>query len=349
MTNRAAFVLGNRKMEIRPAEKPTCGDRDALVKISYCGVCGSDVHFYEHGEPAFPDVYPFVLGHECAGEVVETGKDVRGLKAGDRVALEPGIACGECEWCRGGKYNLCPSVKFLSAPTYHGAMRTYVSHPANLCFKLPGNVPSMDGALIEPLAVGLNAVVQSGITIGKKAVVLGAGCIGLVTLLSLKAMGVEDVTVVDLFDIRLEKAKELGAAHIVNARNTDAIEAVLDIYGKYGPDYVFETAGSVHTAAQTVYMVKRGGVIVMVGNTVGQTPFNFQLLVDKEIQIKSVFRYRNIYPVAIEALATGKIDIGRIVTRVYPFEQAVEAFEASISDKQNMVKAVIQISKTEGE
>lgn len=345
MTNKAAYVLENSKIEIRSADMPICGDKDVMVKISYCGVCGSDVHFYEYGEPAFPDVYPFVLGHECAGEVVEAGKEVSHLKIGDRVALEPGITCGECEWCKGGKYNLCSSVKFLSAPTYNGAMRTYVSHPANLCFKLPKSVPSMDGALIEPLAVGLNAVVQSGITTGKNAVVLGAGCIGLVTLLSLKAMGVEDVTVVDLFDIRLEKAKELGAAHTVNAKDTDAVEAVLDIYGKCGPDFVFETAGSVHTAAQTIYMVKRGGAIVMVGNTVGQTPFNFQLLVDKEVEIKSVFRYRNIYPIAIEALATGKIDISKIVTRVYPFEQTMKAFEASISDKQSMVKAVIQVSE----
>ncbi len=344
MRNLAAYVVENRKIEIRESEMPVCGDHDVMVKIEYCGVCGSDVHFYQHGEPAFPDVYPFILGHECAGKVVAVGSKVTSHKIGDRVALEPGITCGSCEWCKGGKYNLCPNVRFLSAPTYQGAMREFVVHPAELCFILPENITSMEGALIEPLAVGLNAATKSGITIGKKAVVLGAGCIGLVTLLSLKAMGIDDIAVVDLFDIRLEKAKALGAAHVVNASETDPIEAVRSIFGGIGPDYVFETAGSIHTAEQTVYMVKRGGTIVMIGNTVGKTPFNFQLFVDKEVQMQSVFRYRNIYPTAIEALRTGKIDLSQIVSKVFDFEDTMEAFEASILEKQTMVKAVIKIN-----
>jgi L-iditol 2-dehydrogenase len=343
LENRAAFVLDNRQMKLGAFEHPRCLEDDVVLRVMYLGVCGSDVHFYQHGEPEFPDVYPFVPGHECACEVVEVGRNVTSLAVGDRVAVEPGITCGKCEWCKGGKYNLCPRVRFLSAPTYHGALRNYLAHPGELCFKLPDNVSSLEGALIEPLSVAFNATRQSGITLGQKAVILGSGCIGLVTLLALNAMGVGDVTVVDQFDIRLDKARQLGAGHVVNASRTEAVDAVLDITGGRGPDVVFEAAGNQKTTAQAVLMAKRGGTIVVIGNVVGQTPFNFQMFVNKELQLRSSFRYRNVFPAAIEAVATRKVDISQIVSKVYDFEQSQLAFEDSISNKEAMVKAVVQV------
>lgn len=347
MKNEAIYVLENRKMQQGEAPMPIIGEEDVMLKIEYCGVCGSDVHFYTYGEPEFPDVYPFILGHECAGEVIETGKKVKKIKVGDKVAVEPGITCGKCEWCKSGKYNLCPNVRFLSAPTYNGALRKYVAHPADLCFKLPENVSTKEGALIEPLAVGLNAVVESGIKVGDTAVILGSGCIGLVTLLSLKAMGISDITVVDLFDIRLEKAMELGATRTINSSNCDPIEEIEKLTGGRGVDYVFETAGNKVTAAQTVYMVKRGGTVMMVGNVVGETPFNFQKVTDKEITIKGTFRYRNIYPVAIDLLASGRLDIKQIISNIYSFKDTMQAYEDCIEKKMTMVKAVIDVAGLE--
>lgn len=343
MENKAVYLMENRKMEVRDTKMPELKKGDVKVKIHYCGVCGSDVHFYQQGEPAFPDIYPFILGHECAGEVVETGEGVTDLKPGDKVALEPGIACGKCEWCKSGKYNLCPSVRFLSAPVYDGAFRKYLTHPADLCFKLPQQVSTLEGALIEPLAVGLNAVKESGIRTGDKAVVLGAGCIGLVTLLSLKAVGITDITVVDLFELRLETAMELGATRVIHAKNTDVVEEYMKLTGGRGADYVYETAGSAVTTWQTVYLAKRGGVIMMIGNVVGETKFNFQLLVDKEVTIMSNFRYRNIYPVAIEAIASGRLPIKEIISTIYSFEDTQKAFEDCIENKQSMVKAVVKV------
>lgn len=345
MKNKAMFLLDNRKMQMEETNMPVCGAGNVIIKIEYCGVCGSDVHNYQHGEPAFPDMYPFILGHECAGEVVETGAGVSTLKVGDKVTVEPGITCGKCDWCKEGKYNLCPNVDFLSAPMYHGALRNYIAHPADLCFKLPDHVSTMEGALIEPLAVGLCAAVKSAIRVGQTAVVLGAGCIGLVTLLSLKAMGVTDITVIDLFDNRLDKALELGATRVLNAANTDVVEEMKRLTGGRGADYVYETAGSRVTAAQSVYLAKRGGTVMMIGNVVGETPFNFQLLVDKEVDIQSTFRYRNIYPVAIDMLASGRIDIKTIITKIYNFEDTRQAFEDCIENKQSVVKAVIKISE----
>lgn len=343
MKNRAAFVLENRKMELRDTVMPELRPDEVMIKMKKIGVCGSDVHFYEHGEPEFPDVYPFILGHEGAGEVVEVGSAVNHLKAGDRVCLEPGVPCRVCEWCTSGKYNLCPTVYFPSAPRALGMMRNFITHKADLCFKLPDNVSFQEGALVEPLAVGIHAVRESGIKMGQSAAILGSGCIGLVTLLSLKAAGVDDITVVDIHDIRLEKAKELGARHIINASNSDMVAAVKDVYGNIGPDFIFETAGNKVTASNSVPMIKRGGTIMIIGNVVGDTPINFQMLGNKEATIKATFRYRNIYPSALSALSSGRINVNSIVSDFYKFENTQSAFEDSINNKATVVKAMIDL------
>jgi L-iditol 2-dehydrogenase len=347
MENIAAFVLENRKMELRPTAMPVCGEDEVLVEMGYVGICGSDLHFYSIGEPDYPDVYPFSPGHELAGEIVEVGAKVSGLKVGDRVALEPGIPCQKCEWCKEGRYNLCSNVNFLSYPRTQGGLRKYVAHPADLCFKLPDHISTLEGALVEPLAVGLFATTGSGIRIGKKAAIIGSGAIGLVTLLSLRAMGVEDVTLVDVFDNRLKKAKELGAAHVINGSKTDIVKEVKDYYGGLGPDYVFECAGNIKTASQTIYMAKRGGTVVIVGNVVGQTPINFQLCVDKNLTIKTTFRYCNIFHVAVDAIASGRIDVKQIVSNEFDFKDSMRAFESSLTEKQSLIKGVIKVGASQ--
>lgn len=343
MVNKAALLLKNRKIEIGDSSMPEMKPGYVKVKVEYCGICGSDVHFYSFGEPEFPDVYPFILGHEFAGTVVETADDVTDLKVGDRVCVEPGTFCGKCEWCKKGKYNLCKNMEFISAPRTLGAMREYITHPAELCFKLPDNVSTLEGALVEPLAVGMNSVVRSGIHVGDSAVVLGTGCIGLVTIMALKAAGVTDITAVDLFDIRLNKALELGATRTVNSSDKDAVAEILKYY-KNGPDYVFETAGNRYTAESAVYICKKGGTIMLVGNVIGDTSLNLQKMCDKELTLLTNFRYRNVYPVCIEAISTGRIQVKDIISEIYPFEQAMQAFEDCISKKQSMVKAVLKIS-----
>ncbi len=148
MKNRAAYMTGLNKMEIREIEVPKIKDNEVLVKMEYVGICGSDVHYLEHG--AIGDFVvngDFILGHECAGTIVEVGKAVTTLEAGDRVALEPGCTCGQCEFCKAGKYNLCPDVEFLATPPYHGCLENYIAFPANMCFKLPDNITTREGAL----------------------------------------------------------------------------------------------------------------------------------------------------------------------------------------------------------
>ncbi|MFV0359193.1 NAD(P)-dependent alcohol dehydrogenase [Tropicimonas sp.] len=342
MSNHAVFVTENRRMVFGEVEMPVVRPNDVLIRMKYCGVCGSDVHFYEHGEPEFPDVYPFILGHEGAGEVVEVGSAVTSLKIGDLICIEPGIPCRTCEWCASGRYNLCPDVVFPSAPREPGILREYVAHPAELCFKLPDGMSCEEGALIEPLAVGMTAAREAGARLGQTAVVLGSGCIGLVTLLALRALGLRRIALVDLHEIRLAKARELGAWATVNAAEVDPVAEVKRLFDGIGPDLVFETAGSTVTASQTIPMAKRGGTIMIVGNVVGQTPVDFQMATNKELTIKTSFRYRNIYPATIEAVASRLIDLKSIISRHYPLKEAPQAFEDCIDQKASMVKAVIR-------
>ena len=227
---KTAVMLGTGHMGFEERDIPKVGDSEVLVKLEYVGICGSDLHYYETG--AIGDYVvkpPFVLGHEPGGTVVEVGKEVRHLKAGDRVALEPGKTCGHCEFCREGKYNLCPEVVFFATPPVDGVFQEYVAHEADLCYKLPENVSSLEGALIEPLAVGFHAAIQGNAHLGQKALVMGAGCIGLVSMMALKARGVSEVYVVDIIEKRLQKAMELGADGVINGAQEDVIERVKQI------------------------------------------------------------------------------------------------------------------------
>lgn len=345
MANIAAYMTDLNTQFFKEVPMPVPGENDVVVKIEYCGICGSDVHYYKDGRIGDYIVEgEFILGHEVAGTVTQVGSNVKHLVAGDRVALEPGITCGHCEQCTEGKYNLCKDVIFFATPPVQGALQNYVKHPASLCFKLPENVSTMEGALVEPLAVGLHACKQGNVGLGDSVVILGAGCIGLVTLLSVKAAGASNVIVVDLFDKRLGFAKEMGANHVINAREENVEERIKEILGERGADVVIETAGSAKTIYQTPFFAKMGGTVVLVGLAAdADLKYNMAQVMNKELTIKSVFRYRNLYPTAISAIADGSIDVKKIVTHEFKFEDVKLAFDTVIADAENVVKGVIAL------
>lgn len=342
---KTAVMLGIGKMGFEERDIPQPKDNEVLVQLEYVGICGSDLHYYETG--AIGDYVvkpPFVLGHEPGGTVVEVGKNVKHLKAGDRVALEPGRTCGHCEFCKEGKYNLCPDVVFFATPPVDGVFQEYVAHEADLCFKLPDNVSTLEGALIEPLAVGFHAAIQGDAHLGQKAVVMGAGCIGLVSMMALKARGVSEVYVVDIMEKRLEKALELGAAGVINGAKEDVVQKVNEITNGRGMDLVIETAGTEITTRQAIQIARKGSNIVLVGySKTGEMTLPMSLVLDKELTFKTVFRYRHIYPMAIEAVAAGKVDLKGIVTDIFTLDEAQKAMDYSVNNKADIVKAVIKI------
>jgi len=344
---KVAVMEGIGKMGYTQREIPVPKDNEALVKLEYVGICGSDLHYYETGRISdFIVEPPFVLGHEPGGTVVAVGKDVKHLKPGDRVALEPGTTCGECEFCRTGRYNLCPDVVFFATPPVDGVFQEYVAHEAKLCFKLPDNVSTMEGALIEPLAVGFHAATQGGAQAGQTAVVTGSGCIGLVSMMALKAMGVSRVYVVDVMEKRLEKALELGADGVINAREQDTVQAIMELTNGAGFDLAIETAGTEITTRQLITAAKKGATIVLVGYSAsGELKLPVSMALDKELTFKTVFRYRHMYPRAIDAVAAGKVNLKGIVTDVFDFDDIQNAMDRSIADKADIVKAVVKIAE----
>ena len=344
---KGAFMRGIDKMIIKEIPVPEIGKKEVLVSLEYVGICGSDVHYFHNGCCGSYKVdlsEDYMLGHECAGTIVKVGEEVEKLKVGDRVALEPGITCGECEQCKSGHYNLCPDVVFLATPPVQGCNEEYIAFPENMCFKLPDNVSTKEGALIEPLSVGFYASEQGGVKTGDTVVILGSGCIGLVTLLACKAHGAGKIIVADLVEARLQKALEIGATEVINSGKEDALKKIEELTNGRGADVVFETAGSPVTIAQTPFIVRRGGVITLVGiSAKEEINYNFAQIMDKEATIKSVFRYRNIYPKAIAAVSGGAINVKGIVTHEFDLDHIQEAYDEAVNNKTDLAKAVIKV------
>lgn len=340
---KAVWLTALKTLEAGECKIPEVSEGQVLVRICHTGICGSDLHFYEHGRIADTIAeFPFILGHESAGIVEEVGAGVKNLKRGDRVTMEPGYTCGKCEFCKTGRYNLCPDVIFFAYPPVQGTMCEYVAHPADMCFKLPDNVDTLEGALVEPLAVGFHAAMQGGAGVGKTAMVTGCGCIGLVTQMALRSMGVGTVYMSDTIDVRMDKARAVGAKEVWDVSKCNPVEELMFATHGTGVDIVIETSGSSVATTSTTAMVKRGGTIVQVG--MAPDPFismNIGELMGKEATLKTVFRYRNLYPTAIAAIAAG-LPISSIVSDTFTFADSAKAFDHNVKNKVQVVKAVIE-------
>jgi L-iditol 2-dehydrogenase len=264
---KAAMLHAVHDMRVEEVPMPEISsERDVLVRVRSVGVCGSDVHFHERGVIGkYPLSEPTIMGHEAAGEVVEVLDESCGLKPGDRVAIEPGYTCRRCEFCKSGQYNVCRDVVFLAAPPVHGAFAEYLAWPSDFLFKLPDAVSMDEGAMIEPLAVGLWAAIRGGVTPGDSVAVLGAGPIGLLTMQSAIAAGATRAIVSDLEAGRLELARTLGATETIDASAIDTEAAIMELTGGRGVDVAFECAGAVPALQMALRVTRNGGTTQIVG------------------------------------------------------------------------------------
>ena len=342
-TMKAVYLDKPGVVSVREVKTPKPKPSQVLIRVKACGVCGSDVHFYRSGRIGDYVVRkPMILGHECAGEVAGVGRAVKGLKEGDRVTVEPGQTCGKCRHCTSGRYNLCPDVEFLATPPYDGAFCEYFVTRPEYAFKLPDAVDFEEGAMMEPLSVGMHAGFRGQVKAGQSVAVLGAGPIGLVTVQAVRAMGASPIFATDIDPFRLRKAKKLGAAAVVNAKKEDPVEAIRAL-SDGGVDVVIETAGTTATGQQCIEVVRNGGVVVWVGMSQETTfPVNVMAAICKEIDIRGIFRYANCYPPSIQLVAEGKIDVKSLITHRFPLEQAGEALEFNASPAKNRIKTMIE-------
>ncbi|MEP0323739.1 NAD(P)-dependent alcohol dehydrogenase [Bauldia litoralis] len=330
------------------AIEETLGPRDVRIAMKTVGVCGSDVHYYTHGGIGqFIVREPMILGHEASGVITETGSEVSDLKVGDRVCMEPGIPDPNSKASRLGMYNLDPAVRFWATPPVHGVLRPSVVHPADFTFKLPDNVSFAAAAMVEPLAVGVHGTVKARITPGDIAVVIGAGPIGLVTLLAAFAAGCARVIIADVDDAKLAIAESLakvpGAVVGINVRSQRLADAVSRETDGWGADVVFECSGNEKAASEIFDVVCPGGVAVMIGIPLSPFQHDVSLGCVKEVRIEHVFRYAHVYPRCIAMLASGSIDVAPLITETFPFEESVQAFELAASQPKGSVKIQIEM------
>ncbi len=320
------------------------GPRDVRIALRTVGICGSDIHYYTHGRIGpFVVSEPMVLGHEASGVIEEVGASVTDFQVGDRVCMEPGIPDPNSRASRLGLYNLDPAVRFWATPPIHGVTRTSVVHPADFTFKLPSNVSFAEGAMVEPLAVGMHAATKADIKPGDLAVVVGAGTIGLVTALSALAGGCSSVIITDVKQPKLALAESLGPIRAVNVAEEDPAEVVHAATAGWGADLVFEASGSPEAAAQVLDFVKPGGTIVYVGMPVEPISLDIVKAQAKEVRMETIFRYAHVYPRALNLMGAGKIDLKPLVTETYPFERSIEAYDYAVSPKPTSVKVQIEL------
>jgi L-iditol 2-dehydrogenase len=336
MRNRAAVLHGVHDLRIDDVPVPTPGPGEVLVEVRAVGVCGSDVHYYEHGRiGAHVVAAPLILGHEAGGVIVGLGPGASSHQVGQRVALEPGVPCGACRQCRAGRYNLCPDVRFFGTPPVHGAFADYVTIHQDFAFPLPDAISDDAGALVEPLSVGVWACRKAGLRGGEHVLVTGAGPVGLLAMQAALALGATRVTVSDVNPERLRLAERTGATRTVDLRQRPLGEAGVEA------DVLLECSGHPAALADGIRSLRPAGVAVAVGMGPGEeASVPLALLQNRELTLTGTFRYAGTYPTAIELIGTGRVDVEAIVTGHYPLEEAERALQAGAREPGS-VKAVV--------
>jgi len=344
MTSNTAAVLKSINeihLESRPIPKP--GQQDVLVAIKTVGICGSDVHYWTHGRIGdFIVNSPMVLGHESSGVVEEVGSSVKHLKKGDRITLEPGIPCRYCDFCKAGRYNLCPDVKFMATPPIDGSLTNYFTHPADFCYKLPDHVSFDEGALCEPLSVGIHACNRANVSLGSKVLIMGAGPIGLMCLLAAKACGATTVILADIKESRLKVAMELGATTTIIA--TQDVFSELNNKGIGQVDITIECSGAESAIRTSIKATKSGGVVVLVGLGPSEIKLPIVDAAVREVDIRGIFRYANCYPKALALISSGKVDVKPLITHHFQLKDVLDAFVTARDMVDGAIKVCIHVN-----
>jgi L-iditol 2-dehydrogenase len=340
---RAAVLHGAHDLRVEEMPVPNVGPDDVLVRVRACGVCASDVHYFEAGAIGrYVVEAPMIVGHEAAGEVVAVGDAVTRLGPGARVAIEPGVTCGRCAQCKSGRYNLCPSVSFYATPPVHGAMAEYAVIRADCAHPIPDAMSYEQAALVEPISVGIHAARLTGVQPGSTAVVLGAGPIGLLAAVAARHAGAERVVISDVYPKRLETARGLGVTAAVDVRADDLGAVVRRLTDGEGADALLDTTGNRAALENAPTLMRRGGTIAVIGLPEDDAvTYRMNTVVDGELSIRGVFRYANTYPAGIRLIAGGRYAVDRVITHRLPLEEATTAFDLLVHHKADAIKVMI--------
>ena len=331
-TMTAAVLHAPRDLRIEQRRIPTPTEGEVLVRILSVGVCGSDVHYYEHGRIGdFVVRSPLILGHETSGQIVEVGKGVSPARVGERVAIEPGQPCRRCDQCRTGTYNLCPNIRFHGTPPVDGTLCEFVAVRSELSFVVPDEISDNAAALLEPLSVGIWANRKAGTQIGSSVLIAGAGPVGLVTAKVAHATGATRIAVTDVNRSRLSSALASGATEIAVA-GSDNVRGEFDAF--------IDCSGSSAAVDAGVRLVRPAGSVVLVGMGADELKLPLAFIQQRELLITGTFRYANTWSTAIALVASGRVTLDDLVTSEYGLAEVEQALTAA-RDPQS-VKAVVR-------
>jgi len=343
---KALLLTAPSKLELVDFPEPNPAADEVVVRIRACGICGSDIHGWDGSTGRRRT--PLIMGHEASGEIVATGPRVKAWRAGDRVTFDSTISCGTCRFCASGQINLCENrrVVGVSPVEYkqHGAFAERLALPDRILYRLPDNLPFEQAAMVEPVSIAVHAVQRTKIAPGSTAVVIGSGMIGLLVIQALRWAGATQVVAVDLADNRLELARKLGATHTVNSGRADVAAEVARITGGLGADTAFEVVGFTPTVNLAIAVLKRGGTCVLVGNLSPQTQdFPLQAVVTKEITLLGSCASAGEYPLCLDLIARGVIDVRPMIETVAPLADGATWFEKlSARDGGKYMKVILQ-------
>ena len=357
---KAVVLTGLKQMELADVPAPKIQrETDVLLKIERVGICGSDVHYYETGRIGEQIIeYPFIIGHECAATVEAVGSSVTHVKAGDQVAVDPAASCHQCDQCIQGRENTCHNVRFLGAPGQGGGcLCEYLVMPKECCFPTNGTITLEQGALCEPLSIGVYAVKRAGLPKDADVAILGAGPIGLSCLLNvnvenaLRRMPVGSACyMTEKIDGRIEGARKGGATWVGNPNEQDVVQEILCRQASCGQrqsagmDVVFECAGQQETIDQAIEMLKPGGKLVLIGSPrTERISFDIDRIRRKEITIINIRRQNKCTQKAIDLIASGKVNVDFMITHRFPLEQTKKAFDLVAGYHDGVIKAMISL------
>ncbi len=329
---------GKHKISIRDdLAKPEIKPDEVLIKVKKVGICGTGVGSYESGGPYLPGK---IIGHEFSGEIIEIGGEVKKLKVGNRVTVNPQIPCGECYYCIHHQENMCKLQNYALGITENGAMRDFINVKAERVHILPDSVSYENGAIVEPLSIAINAVQESGFKIGDIAAVMGAGPIGLFVILVLKTAGAKKIFVLEPIESKQQKALELGANKAFNPRNWAKIGRLTD---KLGPDHIFDCVGLSSTVSNSLSLIKKGGCITLIGMHSSSFEIsNALLLTTNSITLKGVYGYnQDIFRTAVSLLEQGRINGEATITNHITIDEVPQMFEKLANPPHDELKVIV--------
>ena len=329
------------EISFREIPVPVAGPEQILVRTKRIGICGSDIHVY-HGKHPYTS-YPVTQGHEISGEIAAVGSAVTGFSVGQRVTIEPQVACGTCYNCRHGRYNICEQLKVMGFQTT-GAASEYFSIDQKRVDLLPDNVDDDQGAMVEPAAVAVHAVRRSGPLKGQKVVVLGAGPIGNLVAQAAKAVGAAQVMITDVSDFRLAIAKDCGTEFTVNTGTVDLGAAIEEHFGADRADVIYDCAGNDITMGQAIRFARKGSTIILVAVYAGTAHVDLALLNDHELDLNTTMMYtRADFTEAIQFIAEGTIRLHPLMSRHFAFADFLDAYRYIDSHREMTLKVLIDV------